>query len=76
MVDKIYELDYKSLDLKKLDKLFKNVLSNKSLTDLFDISIDIFNNEQLNNNDLNNKMDKYIFCFGTLNNLRYKCYEG
>jgi len=87
LVDKIYELEYKSFALKNLDELFKNAFSiyknrknvnkNKYLTDSFDIAMDMFNNEQLNNNnDINNKMDKYIFCFGTLNNLRYKCYEA
>ena len=47
------------------------------LTDSFDTAMEMFNNEQLNNNtDINTKTDKYIFCFGTLNNLRYKCYEA
>ena len=87
LVDKTYELDYKSIALKNLEELFKNASSiykirkatnkNKYLTDSFDVAMEMFNNEQLNNNsDINDKADKYIFCFGTLNNLRYKCYEA
>ena len=86
-LDKTYELEYKSKALKNLDELFKNASSiyksrkalNKSkyLTDSFDMAMEMFNDEQLNNNsDFNSKMDKYIFCFGTLNNLRYRCYEA
>ena len=87
LVDKIYELEYKSIALKNLEELFKNASSmfknrksinkNKYLTDSFDMAMEMFNNEQLNNNTaINAKMDKYIFCFGTLYNLRYKCYEA
>ena len=86
-LDKTYELEYKSKALKNLDELFKNASSiyksrkalNKSkyLTDSFNMAMEMFNDEQLNNNsDINSKMDKYIFCFGTLNNLRYRCYEA
>ena len=86
-IDKIFELEYKSLALKNLDELFKNAFSiyksrksinkKKYLTDSFDLAMEMFNNEQLNNNiDINTKTDKYIFCFGTLHNLRYKCYEA
>ena len=87
LVDKTYELEYKSIALKNLEELFKNASSiykirkstnkNKYLTDSFDVAMEMFNNEQLNNNsDISFKADKYIFCFGTLNNLRYKCYEA
>ena len=39
--------------------------------------MDMFINEQLNNDyDIDTKTDKYIFCFGTLNSLRYKCFEA
>ena len=86
-LDKTFELEYKSVALKKLDELFQSASSvlkskkpinkNKMLTDSFDTAMEMFNNEQLNNNtDINTKTDKYIFCFGTLNNLRYKCYEA
>ena len=86
-LDKTFELKYKSKALKNLDELFKNASSiyksrkpiNKSkyLTDSFDMAMEMFNDEQLNNNiDINSKTDKYIFCFGTLHNLRYKCYEA
>lgn len=86
--DKTYELEYKAKSLKILDELFglassinKNKNSSnkkKYLTDSFNMAMEMFNNEQLNNNtdDINIKTDKYIFCFGTLNNLRYNCYEA
>ena len=49
----------------------------KYLTDSFDMAMEMFNNEQLNSNaDINSKTDKYIFCFGTLTNLRYRNYEA
>jgi hypothetical protein len=87
LADKIYELEYKSKALKSLDELFKSASyifksrkatnKNKYLTNSFDTAMEMFNNEQLNNNnDINAKADKYIFCFGTLNNLRYKCFEA
>ena len=85
--DKFYELDKKEKALKKLDELFlginainknkKHPKKKKYLTDSFDIAMDMFNNEQLNNDDdIEIKTDKYIFCFGTLNNLRYKSFEA
>ena len=85
--DKFYDLEYKETALKKLDELFKNSNSHnknkksleqkKYLTDSFDIAMDMFINEQLNNDyDIDTKTDKYIFCFGTLNSLRYKCFEA
>ena len=85
--DKFYELEYKEKALKKLDELFqysnimkkdkKSLIKKKYLTDSFDIAMDMFNNEQLNNDyDIDIKTDKYIFCFGTLNGLRYKCFEA
>ena len=86
-IDKTYELDYKSKAIKNLEDLFNNasfiyksrkpINKNKLLTDSFDMAMELFNNEQLNNNsDINDGADKYIFCFGNLNNLRYKCYEA
>ena len=86
-LDKTFELEYKSIALKNLEDLFqsasfilkskKPINKSKMLTDSFDTAMEMFNNEQLNNNtDINAKADKYIFCFGTLNNLRYKCYEA
>ena len=85
--DKIYELEYKEKALKKLDELFqhsnssnknkKTLNQKKFLTDSFDTAMDMFINEQLNNDyDIDTKTDKYIFCFGTLNSLRYKCFEA
>ena len=85
--DRFYELELKDKALKKLDELFQNVHSinknknninkKKNLTDAFDIAMDMFNNEQLNNDyDIEFKTDKYIFCFGTLNGLRYKNFEA
>ena len=85
--DKFYDLEYKETALKKLDELFKNsnthnknkksLEQKKYLTDSFDIAMDMFINEQLNNDyDIDTKTDKYIFCFGTLNSLRYKCFEA
>ena len=85
--DKKYELEYKAKALKNLDELFTIASSickngkpknkNRYLTDSFESAMEMFNNEQLNNNnDINSKTDKYIFCFGTLNNLKYKCYEA
>lgn len=86
--DKSYELEYKANALKILDELFglaSSIYKNKNsankkkfLTDSFNMAMEMFNNEQLNNNtdDINIKTDKYIFCFGTLNNLRYNCYEA
>ena len=85
--DKFYELEKKERALKKLDELFlginkisknkKHPKKKKYLTDSFDIAMDMFNNEQLNNDDdIEVKTDKYIFCFGTLNNLRYKSFEA
>ena len=61
--------------------IYKNKNSSnkkKYLTDSFNMAMEMFNNEQLNNNtdDINIKTDKYIFCFGTLNSLRYNCYEA
>ena len=42
----------------------KSINKNKFITDSFDMALEMFNNEQLNNNtDINAKMDKYIFCF-------------
>ena len=87
-LDKTYELEYKSKALKVLDELFSvasNLYKNKKshnnkskyLTDSFDMAMEMFNNEQLNSNaDINSKTDKYIFCFGTLTNLRYRNYEA
>ena len=85
--DKFYELEKKERALKKLDELFlgintinknkKHPKKKKYLTDSFNIAMDMFNNEQLNNDDdIEVKTDKYIFCFGTLNNLRYKSFEA
>ena len=85
--DKFYELEYKEKALRKLDELFlnlnilnknkKSLKKKKLLTDSFDIAMDMFNNEQLNNDyDMEIKNDKYIFCFGTLSSLRYKCFEA
>ena len=85
--DKFYELELKDKALKRLDELFQNVHSinknknnlkkKKNLTDAFDNAMDMFNNEQLNNDyDIEFKTDKYIFCFGTLNGLRYKNFEA
>ena len=85
--DKLYELEYKEKALKKLDELFQNSNSghkhkkalnqDKYLTDSFDLAMDMFIEEQLNNDyDIDTKADKYIFCFGTLNSLRYKCFEA
>ena len=87
ILDRFYELEYKNKALKKLDELFQNSNSHnknkktleqkKYLTDSFDIAMDMFINEQLNSDyDIDNKTDKYIFCFGTLNSLRYKCFEA
>ena len=85
--DKFYELEYKEKSLKKLDELFqysnsinkkeRTIIKKKYLTDSFDIAMDMFNNEQLvNDYDIDVKTDKYIFCFGTLSSLRYKCFEA
>ena len=85
--DKFYELEEKEKALKKLDELFLSINAinrskrhpkkKKMLTDSFDMAMEMFNNEQLNNDDdIEAKTDKYIFCFGTLNNLRYKSFEA
>ena len=85
--DKFYELEPKEKALKKLEDLFqiigsfnkikKPLRKKKYLTDSFDIAMDMFINEQLNNDDDSEyKSDKYIFCFGTLNSLRYHSYEA
>ena len=85
--DKFYELETKGKALKKLDELFigintvnknkKQIKKKKYLTDSFETAMEMFNNEQLNNeDDIENKTDKYIFCFGMLGNLRYKSFEA
>ena len=71
------KLDELFLNLNILNKNKKSLKKKKLLTDSFDIAMDMFNNEQLNNDyDMEIKNDKYIFCFGTLSSLRYKCFEA